>query len=339
MALQSDGMCTGMPVHYLDYVPGYMINIETFCGYIYATITIPDHLPAIIPLKGKDGLTYPRGGVDGLYYSEELRVLSSRGYKVTCKSGYLFASADLFSKYVEHFYNLKASATGGERFVYKLLLNGLYGFFCRASYYNESKIVNQDRAAEISQAHPIDAITELSPNLVLVNYAPYLDVECNLLENAITVTSNIAVGAAVTAIARSIMCPYKCDPNNPILYTDTDSGLFPKPLPSTVIGPNLGQWKDELDGDIILDAYFIGAKAYAFRTERPHKFYGDAPSTEKVVVSGFPVGSVSFEQFKEVATIGTKVKVSIDRLVKDRVAIVMKQGSMTRTLRLRDDPK
>lgn len=58
------------------------------------------------------------------------------------------------------------------------------------------------------------------------------------------------VASAVTSYARILMTPYKL--NTDIAYTDTESIITTKPLPSHLIGKELGQMKDELEGGIIL---------------------------------------------------------------------------------------
>jgi len=42
------------------------------------------------------------------------------------------------------------------------------------------------------------------------------------------------------------MIPFKIDPNT--LYTDTDSSFTSKPIDPSLIGDQLGQMKDELNG-------------------------------------------------------------------------------------------
>jgi hypothetical protein len=61
-------------------------------------------------------------------------------------------------------------------------------------------------------------------------------------------------------------------------YSDTDSCFIQYPLPPALVGSELGQFKDELNGDIIIEAYFLGDKFYGYKTN----------STVKVVVAGLP---------------------------------------------------
>lgn len=45
-----------------------------------------------------------------------------------------------------------------------------------------------------------------------------------------------------------------------LYYTDTDSFFVDKELPEYLIGKELGQLKDELNGGVIKKAYFLGIK-------------------------------------------------------------------------------
>ena len=62
-----------------------------------------------------------------------------------------------------------------------------------------------------------------------------------------------------------IMMDFKTIPNVNIYYTDTDSIFVDKPLPYNLVGKELGQMKDELDGNIINEAYFFSIKQYAYK--------------------------------------------------------------------------
>lgn len=49
-----------------------------------------------------------------------------------------------------------------------------------------------------------------------------------------------------------------------LYYTDTDSIFVDKELPQYLIGKDLGQLKDELNGGVIKKAYFFGIKKYGY---------------------------------------------------------------------------
>jgi hypothetical protein len=92
-----------------------------------------------------------------------------------------------------------------------------------------------------------------------------LDIE--LLTNFRKVKSNVAIAAAVTSYARIEMMKLKMlllKLGIKLYYTDTDSFFVDKELPDYLIGKELGQLKDELNGGIIKKAYFLGIKKYGY---------------------------------------------------------------------------
>ena len=66
------------------------------------------------------------------------------------------------------------------------------------------------------------------------------------------VKSNVAISAAITAYARIHMNQFKIEGET--FYTDTDSIFTNTPLDSNLVGNELGQMKDELNGNVINDA-------------------------------------------------------------------------------------
>ena len=83
------------------------------------------------------------------------------------------------------------------------------------------------------------------------------------------------------------MIPYKLDEST--VYTDTDSIFTTKPLNSSFLGKGLGLMKDELNGLLISEAYFLGIKQYGF-------WYTDVNGSriEKSVWAGVTRNSLSF---------------------------------------------
>ena len=84
------------------------------------------------------------------------------------------------------------------------------------------------------------------------------------------------------------MMKYKLNDN--IFYTDTDSLFTDTPLNFENIGSEIGLMKDELDGKIINEAYFLGIKQYGF-------WYYDKEGNriEKSVWAGVKRNSLSFK--------------------------------------------
>lgn len=80
----------------------------------------------------KNGITRtiaPIGNWTGHYFSDELYNAEKLGYKFKVKRGSLFDKGDIFTDYVDYFYELKKNSDKGtpNYMISKLLLNSLYG--------------------------------------------------------------------------------------------------------------------------------------------------------------------------------------------------------------------
>jgi hypothetical protein len=98
----------------------------------------------------------------------------------------------------------------------------------------------------------------------------------------------VAISAAVTVYARVHMIPYKLLPGT--VYTDTDSIFTTDVLPSNLIGSELGLMKDELNGLVIQEGYFLGIKQYGY------KYLDNNQIIEKSTFAGVPKNSLSFNE-------------------------------------------
>ncbi|RUS23431.1 hypothetical protein BC937DRAFT_88898 [Endogone sp. FLAS-F59071] len=105
--------------------------------------------------------------------------------------------------------------------------------------------------------------------------------------------ANVSIAAAITAYSRMIVNPYKLNPEFEVHYSDTDSMFCSKALDHTKLGLELGQWKDELDGEVIKEATFLAPKQYGYVTES---------GKSKCVIAGFERNSIKYEDFVKVAT-------------------------------------
>ena len=105
------------------------------------------------------------------------------------------------------------------------------------------------------------------------------------------VKSNIAIASAITSYARIHMLKYKL--SDSVYYTDTDSIFTDKPLNISEISSELGFMKDELDGNVISKAYFLGIKQYGYCY-----FDKNSNRVEKSVWAGIKRNSISFEDIE-----------------------------------------
>jgi hypothetical protein len=81
------------------------------------------------------------------------------------------------------------------------------------------------------------------------------------------------------------MMQYKNMPGINVYYTDTDSIITDKELPS---GKEIGELKDELNGGIILDVMFLGPKKYILKIKE-----ANGNIITKSVFAGVPRNSLT----------------------------------------------
>jgi hypothetical protein len=217
----------------------------------------------------------------GIYFTEELKAVAKYGYKIELIKVYNFSKADIFSKYISYFYNIKKFATGPLRLIAKMHLNHLYGYFGRKKTLIETKNVYTKDLAQYYGSYTIFSQINVNENISTILMSSNLDYDLiseiksdtslDLITNFRNVKSNVAIAAAVTSYARIEMMKLKVLLNSlniKLFYTDTDSAFVDAELPSYLIGDDLGQLKDELKGGYIKKAYFLGIKKYGYLDEK-----------------------------------------------------------------------
>lgn len=248
-------------------------TLESFFGFAHAKINCPLNMQRpVLPFHYEGKTIYPVGNWEGVYFSEELKAVEKLGYKITLIKGYEFTKIDLFTKYVNTFYEIKRCSKGAEKMIAKLLLNNLYGYFGRKQINIQTQNIKNSELEPILLTKIVKSTSKINDEYSTV--LSYTNINKNLLvklnneldsniENFFSpIKSNVALAAAVTAYARIIMIPFKIDPNT--LYTDTDSIFTTKPIDLTLLGDQLGQMKDEMNGILIEEGLFLGPKNTAF---------------------------------------------------------------------------
>jgi len=242
-------------------------TLESFFGFVQVKVYCPLNMKRPVLPFHKDGKTiYPVGNWIGTYFSEELKAVSKLGYQIKLIRGYEFSRVDLFTKYVNTFFEIKRTSSGPEKMIAKLLLNNLYGYFGRKQITIQTNNIKNDNLEPILLSRIVKSIININEEYSTV--LSYSNINYKLLaklnnefHNKIEkfhtpIKSNVALSAAVTAYARIVMIPFKIDPNT--LYTDTDSIFTSKPIDQSLIGDGLGQMKDEMNGTIINEGLFLG---------------------------------------------------------------------------------
>jgi hypothetical protein len=110
------------------------IKLNDFFGFIKCEITIDSNiLKPMVPFKYEGKTIFPTGKITGIYFSEEIKAFSKlEGYKIKIISGYEFEKVLYFDEYIQDFFNQKKTSKGAERFIAKMHLNQLYGYFGRS---------------------------------------------------------------------------------------------------------------------------------------------------------------------------------------------------------------
>ena len=133
------------------------------------------------------------------------------------------------------------------------------------------------------------------------------------------------VASAVTSYARLIMLPYLL--NDSVAYTDTDSIITTKPLPKELIGKELGQMKDELEGGIILEGYIFGIKQYILRIKDK-----DGNIFDKSVWAGIPKNTLTLTD-AEALSKGEEIKKQVkDVFMHNNRELAISVKDLTRTI-------
>lgn len=213
------------PPSILLSVPDF--KLDDFFGFCLAEIYCPeDVLTPLLPYRNKDGkIIYPRGLWTGVYFSEILKEIVKHGYKVKMLEGWEFSKSKIFNEYVEHFYRIKKTSSGAERFLAKMQLNQLYGYFGRNQNVVVTQNVNRSELNQLLISRYISSVIEISDdlfvvmmtgnlNLNIINQLP-IDIK-NKLEPykniSKTVKSHVGIASAVTSYAQVEMMKFKTMP-------------------------------------------------------------------------------------------------------------------------------
>jgi len=296
------------------------IKLKDFFGFAKAVIICPKDIKIpLLPYKNINNLNnetiHPTGTWIATYFSEELKEVVKHGYAVKLLSGYSMSKTDLFSGYVNDFYQKKKTSDGPYRFISKMHLNQMYGYFGRSLQLINTKNVLAKDLNNYLRTRIIDSYIQISKDIYVLlikmnlNYNLIKKLNLEIVKDTKynsdykAVKSNVAIAAAVTAYARIEMMKYKTLPGYNVYYSDTDSIILDKPLPTNMVGKELGQMKDELNGNVMLKAYFLGIKKYAYQLK-------DINSNiiTKSVFAGVPRDSLSWSDIEILASGGKIVK-------------------------------
>lgn len=201
----------------------------------------------------------------GIYYSEELKFAREIGYTVIPTSGYLFEKKESpFSNFVSALFEsrLEAKKAGNDAlsYVYKILMNSLYGRFGINPMSTKTDVCDSETYKQLIIKTDLISTDRLGENCHLVTY--HTNTETDSWDPP--KNSAVQLAAAITAYARIYMYPYTS--REDCYYTDTDSVVLGKPLPEELVSSSiLGMFKLE---DRISQGYFLAPKSYWYKNEK-----------------------------------------------------------------------
>lgn len=174
--------------------------IRAYEGITNCTIHAPTiHLP-VLPVRVEGRLLFPVGRFTGSWCHNELRFAIARGYEVQEVHWQLIAtkSCNPLREYVETLYPMKVEAEkAGDPayFVYKILLNSLYGKFGQKTDGSLTRLQRVDQVKDFKQKVGIDVMEwqghwyvdqaiapGKQPDYVIVPWAAYITAEARLKE-------------------------------------------------------------------------------------------------------------------------------------------------------------
>lgn len=249
--MHKNEMPVGNPVYFEGDIS---LSKYNHFGFYYVKVTAPLDLnvPVLqLRIKSSTGIKTisPVGSWEGWYFSRELEnAVNNYGYKVEIVKGYLFKKENIFKEYVETLYKIKEenspnnkNADSSKYTIAKFLMNMLYGRFGMSPEMTSNLILTHDEAEQYSIDYEITDITDFNNGFEMIEFVNKSELDNNYSGPNISVS----ISAAVSSYSRISMCSYKHIPNNPPLYSDTDSVFLFKPLNVELIGGDLGKMKLE----------------------------------------------------------------------------------------------
>ena len=319
-----------------------------FFGFCLAHIECPKDIPIpLLPHREVSGnVYYPTGQWQGVYFSEILREVMKYGYKVTPIQGHAFHKAKIFNEYIDHFYDIKKNSEGAARFIAKMHLNQLYGYFGRSQETIMTRNVTKAELREISITSFIESTIKIHEDLYVVlmkgNLNHQLLDQMNQMREDNTwdmsefikldksVKSHVGIAAAVTAYAQMEMMKYKTLPGISVYYTDTDSIFIDKALPNNLEGKELGEMKNELGKGVTIDkAIFLGNKKYGYTVG----------NKDFSTFSGAKKNKITFDEIRSISLGNEIVKTYDDVFVRTMSTLDITIKERKITLRLSSDKK
>lgn len=186
-SLYPKAMLNTMPLNYIGEIDGCDVELADTFGFCEAIIESPLNIkiPLLIHHHDEGKNIHPIGKWKATYFSEELKAAVKYGYKVTLIKVYQFSRYDdLFSDYINHFYELKKTAESNldptRRQMAKNHLNSLYGMFGRKLDLLRSIAVYKDNEYDIITKWPVKGYMNVNEDITV--FLTHSNVDFNLMK-------------------------------------------------------------------------------------------------------------------------------------------------------------
>lgn len=268
------------PVSYEGY---WSRKLEDGGLYEASFIQTNREVPALLFDRQQNSYVYNGSGV---YWSWELEKLSSIGGIYSINEGYVFVHwDDIFSRYVNHMFNLRKRAeAGGDKAkvkLAKLFANSLYGKFGQKP--NGKEVIILDTKEDLDKYE--GRARMISGNLFEVEKEIKVDHEFT------------AIASAVTSRARIVLFDFMVEAGEQLIYCDTDSIHVISNNRDTLafhVSNRLGMLKVEKSGAGV----YAGKKLYAIK---------DDSGNEYLSCKGVPKKSVNYDMIYRIMSDHTSI--------------------------------
>lgn len=202
-------------------------------------------IPPLLWSKTSNGLEFSYYG-RGVFSNYEVEKFFEIGGKVKIFHGLTWSnSACIFNDFVADFYQKKNSSSNHLKFIYKLILNSLYGKFGQRE--ETEKLLRIPEGVKYSELlEKFKDITPYYDNWVIVKQSRKVSHRL------------VYISSLITSRARCILYDYLLIYKDSLIYCDTDSLHLSRQIPSEFLGQGLGELRLERSGEGI----YLGRKQY-----------------------------------------------------------------------------
>ncbi len=267
---------------------------EGECGVADATVRVPHEFMPGLPARGAK-LLFPSGRFRGLWTREELDASGARIEKLHGGVTFPLSAGPVLAGYVRRLYALRKKATTDfDRWLYKILMNSLYGKF--ASSPTLWTLISEDEYIERSGPSDPDCVCSARK---VWDGSVYLVQEAM---DGYPVHTNYIWPALITARARARLkkdADGILDAGGRVFYCDTDSLIY-SGAESLGDSPELGAW-GTTDYRRPVDLEIRGPKFYRIGDEYrvkgvPSKGFDDRGNVTRPAKEFFDKGRATFRR-------------------------------------------